>query len=461
MRKSQASLLLILLAIFCLAIQVTAQGSATGPNYKTTYVKLANGVPGLFYEPLAPGAKAQIAVYIMHSGNDYLTMTPCGELAKRGYRVLCANNTSSKSGFMSDIDEDKIVLNAKAGMVYLRHNPDVKKVVLLGHSGGGGLMAVYQNIAENGVKSCQGPEKLVKCPDSLAGLPAADGVMLLDSTFSQAVSTMVSIDPSPMHQGNGQLRDPAIDMFNPANGYDPKGSHYSEEFKMKFFTKQREAMNQLIAKAEERLALIQAGEGDFADDEPFLIHSNPSGNQLFQQDVSLWSHTRNPWPLLHPDGTVTTGIVHTVRVPTGGQSRTPSLVRGAVRTTVRSFLSTFAVRTTTDFGYDASTIHGIDFKSNYANTVGAVEGISVPLLQMGMTGSNEYFMAETAREHAKSPDKTLAYVEGATHDFAPCTKCALAQGKPADYYGDTVKTLFDYVDGWLSKPGRFIAETGK
>jgi hypothetical protein len=73
---------------------------------------------------------------------------------------------------------------------------------------------------------------------------------------------------------------------------------------------------------------------------------------------------------------------------------------------------------------------------------------------MGMTGSHEFFSAETFYEHAKSTDKTLAYVEGATHGFSPCTACAVAQGKPEDYYGDTVKTLFDYIDGWLSKPGR-------
>jgi hypothetical protein len=77
---------------------------------------------------------------------------------------------------------------------------------------------------------------------------------------------------------------------------------------------------------------------------------------------------------------------------------------------------------------------------------------------MGMTGSFEFFMAETVRGHAKSSDKTLAYVEGATHNFSPCKQCAVAKGLPEDYYGDTVKTLFDYVDGWLSKPGRFSTQ---
>ena len=70
---------------------------------------------------------------------------------------------------------------------------------------------------------------------------------------------------------------------------------------------------------------------------------------------------------------------------------------------------------------------------------------------MGMTGSHEYSSAETIRDHAKSADRTPAYVEGATHGFTPCTACAVAEGLPANYYGDIVKTTFDYIDGWLGK----------
>jgi hypothetical protein len=215
-------------------------------------------------------------------------------------------------------------------------------------------------------------------------------------------------------------------------------------------------MNQLIAKALDRLEKIKAGKGNYSDDEPFVI---PGGsfrdNRLFTQDMSLWAHTRNAWPLLHPDGTVTTEIIHSVRVPRGGENPTPNLSRGALTTSVRRFLSNFALRPTEKFGYDATSISGIDYTSGYATTVGSAEGITKPLLQMGMTGSHEYFMAETVREHAKSADKTLAYVEGATHNFTPCKPCAIAKGLPENYYGDTVKTLFDYIDGWLSKPGRF------
>jgi hypothetical protein len=47
--------------------------------------------------------------------------------------------------------------------------------------------------------------------------------------------------------------------------------------------------------------------------------------------------------------------------------------------------------------------------------------------------------------HLAAKDKTYVAVEGATHGFAPC--------KPE--YGNTTKRTFDYMDTWLSGPGRF------
>jgi len=432
--------------------------SAAQEPYKRSFVSLAPGVPGLLYEPVIPGLKAQIAIVAMHNRADYLTSNPsvpCAQLAQRGYRALCANTSTSKSGFVADDNIDKMLLNVKAAVAYLRSYPGVTRVVLFGHSGGGALMAAYQNIAENGVAACQGAEKLIKCPDTLGGMPAADGLMLIDSTFGESMS-LLHLDPSIVDEGSGQNIDSQLDMYNPANGFGSQGAHYSEQFKMRFLSAQRQRMDRLIAKAQQRLAKIAAGSGNYADDEPLIIPGySTRGGKLFATDLGLWSHTRRAWPLLHPDGSVTTEIVRSVRVPTFLTSTTPSYANGSLTTTVRTFLGTMAMRASAAYDYDASSIRGIDYNSSYENTVNSVEGITKPLLQMGMTGSFEYFMAETVREHARSADKTLAYVEGAVHGFTPCTQCALARGLPADHYGDTVKTLFDYIDAWLSKAGRF------
>ncbi len=54
--------------------------------------------------------------------------------------------------------------------------------------------------------------------------------------------------------------------------------------------------------------------------------------------------------------------------------------------------------------------------------------------------------------HTKSADKTLVYAEGATHGYPTCKKCEKTPGR----HGDTVKTRYDYADGWLSKSGQFL-----
>ncbi len=448
-----ASMVIAVLAL-CLSFPAMAD------EYKTRFVSLAPGVPGLLHEPTDPRGKAGIGVLVMHTNADYLRpfpANPCEQLAQRGYRVLCANTSASKSGFWNDGDIDKLLLNVKAGVVYLRADSAVHKVVLFGHSGGGAMMAAYQNIAENGLKACQGPEKLIKCSSALADMPAADGLMLIDSVLGGPVTTLWSLDPAVIDETDAQQLAPELDMFNPANGFKPGGSMYSGAFKERFFAQQGERMNRLIATAQQRLAVIEAGKGRFKDDEPMVIAgANGAHNKLNTQDLTLQARTVNAWPLLHANGSVTKEVIHSVRVPRVIQTTT-SLAGGGLTTTVRKFLNTWAIRTTKDYGYDATSIRGIDFTSSYANAIDSIAGINRPLLQVAMTGSHEFFASEFIRQYAKSTDKTLAYVEGAKHDFMPCTECAVAKGLPANQYGDTLKTLFDYIDTWLSTPERFIA----
>ena len=146
-----------------------------------------------------------------------------------------------------------------------------------------------------------------------------------------------------------------------------------------------------------------------------------------------------------------TEVVHTVRVPQNMESMTSSMTKGALATTVRNFLSTYAIRTSEDYGYDEDSVRGIEWTSTYSSPPGEVEGITVPLLAMGMTAHWEYLASETIYEHAKSADKTLVFVEGATHSYTTCKPCEKYPGQ----FGDTQKITYDYVDTWLSKPGRF------
>jgi hypothetical protein len=430
-----------------LSLVATGSQAAQDAPIKSTFVHLANGVPGVLYEPVTPGTKSQIGVFVMHGG-DYLAFSACTELSQRGYRVFCVNPSGGNL--------DKTLLEAKLAVAYLRAYPGIRKVVLFGHSGGATPMTAYQDIAENGVKACQGAEKIHKCPDTLAGLPKADGVILPDANFGNAEMTLFSIDPAVVSEDDGMTLNPDLDMYNPKNGFRPEGSNYSEAFIHKFLTAEGQRNNRIVKRAQDRLAVIEAHKGHYVDDEPFDIPGASQlapNNKLYSQDVRLLSHTQKPWTLVRSDGSTVTQIVHTVRPPEKiSGSLTDSMDRGTLRSTVRNYLVNSAIRVDADYGYDEDSIHGVEWTSTYASPPGNVEGISVPLLTMGMTGHWEYLAAETIYDHAKSADKSIAFVEGASHMYATCHECEKTPGQ----YGDTVKTLYDYIDAWLSKSGRFI-----
>jgi hypothetical protein len=210
------------------------------------------GVQSLLFEPVEPGEKSQIAVIVMHSDGDHLAPQAANELAKRGYRALGAA--------VSDRDNplDEKLLDVKAASDYLRQIPGVRKVITLGHSGGATLMSAYQNAAENGVQAFQGPEKLIKCSD-LGELSPADGVMLLDSNYGNGAMTLLSLDPAVTSEDSGKRLDPELDVFDPANGFNPRGSTYSDEFIRKYQKAQGERNNRLIEAALERLHAIESG----------------------------------------------------------------------------------------------------------------------------------------------------------------------------------------------------------
>lgn len=462
MQLGKASFLFaIILCFMPLLSQGQNMGSTTNqapnfadPSVKVTLLLLGRGVPGKLYEPVTKGDKTQIGVFVMHNSGDYLNFSACGELSKRGYTVLCANNSTAAAGENANIEA--VLQDVKLGVAYLRKYPGIRKVVLFGHSGGGAMMSAYQNIAENGLPACQGPEKLYKCSKQVAELPPADGIMLVDANWGLSTMTLFSLDAAVVSEDDGIKTNPDLNLFDPKVGYAPapSGADYSQQFIHNYQAAQGKRMNRLIQTAQERLAAIEAGKGHYADDEPFVVPGANMGiqdNRLFSEDIHLMSHTRKAWPLLLPDGSISNQVVHSVRVPENTSTHTESFRGSAAETTVRNFLETLAIRVTDDFGYDDTSVHGIDWSSSNTATPGNVRGIKVPLLTMGMTGHWEYLAAETIYENAESTDKSIAFVQGAQHTYIPCTKCEKTPGE----FGDTIKTLYDYADSWLSKPGRF------
>lgn len=399
------------------------------------------GIDAVLYSPLQK--KSDCGVIIMHSDSSYLSFSAGPELAARGYTALCAN--------VSDpgMPLDEKLTSVQLATAFLRAQEGIRKIVLLGHSGGATLMSCYQAVAENGPGIFQDERRIV--PMAFEGdLPAADALLLIDSNFGNGVMTLVSLDPGVTDEQSGLRTDPAFDAFAPANGFSKGGdTRYSDAFLEKFFAAQATRQSRLIACALERYQALLQHEGRFADDEPLIVPGGSQiapNNRLFPQDLHLLAHTQDAYDLLHGrDGSVTHEVIRSRRTARGDLYGTPLLGLGAMVTTVRTYLSSNCVRTLPGYGVREDGIEGIDYDSAYCCTPGNVRHIRCPLLIMGMTGGYECIASEVIARNAVSADKTVAFVEGGTHMIGTAHD---AEAYPGEF-GDAARTLYDHIASWL------------
>lgn len=387
--------------------------------------------------------KAHIGVFVMHSFSGYQNHTVCTALTQRGFTTLCADSilTRRKDGYYG---YEQHAPGIRAGINYLRSIgatatlPAISKVVIFGHSMGAPMMAFYQNVAENGAAmACQGPERIIPCVGAnLQNLPKADGVILFDAHLGDALATFTYVDPA-IHNNACEPRNPELDMFTSANGYNAAtdSATYSSQFKNAYTTGQairnqdliNEAVNLLRKKIEETGDLGQLG-----DDIPFAVVGSTDA-RLFRPDVSLLKRTKEKHVLLARDGTRPVQVIESVRPPSGRRRAALDCAGSTRSANVHVWLGARALRSTPGkYMQTEDDIAGVDYDSSATSTASAVKGVgrhpngnqaTTPLLIIANTG--HYFLRpdEIIYELAISKDKTLAFSEGAAHGGGPCAAC--------------------------------------
>src|SRR6266436_597985 len=375
----------------------------------------------------------------------------CGtDWANRGFMALCLNTRYFNNE--TAIRWETIILDIRAGINFIKTQPGITKVVLLGPSGGGPLVTFYQNVAENGPSVCQGSNKLVECDTkTLTGLPRADGIILNDGIPGYGVNPVKEINASVFNERRPDLVKPNLDPFDPKNGYNPNGSStYSDKFKAQYFAAQSERMNRLIDDALEKREEIEAGIYRYPDDDDFTIARGGGGGgagsaALRGLDLSLDCCTTKPAKLLKNDGTIVTQIVRSVRVANPGLADSnKTFDNGSRDLTLLGFLSLRAVRSTNSFD-------GVDISSNNNSTDYHLQNITVPLLVISSGG--HYFIpaGEKHYDAAKSQDKDFIVIEGAAHTGPECVPCESFPGQ----YANSLTNQMNYMRDWVNQPGRF------
>jgi pimeloyl-ACP methyl ester carboxylesterase len=396
---------------------------------------------GALYRPDS-GPTSPVAFLAIHRTSNFMNMIGNAELAKRGFITLGMNPRSDNNEAI--VNFENVALDIKQGVEYLRKQPGVRKVVLIGFSGGGPATSFYQAVAENGVSYCQGPGKLTQCPDSLKDLPKADGLFLLDAHPGNTINALRSLNPAVIDENDPSKLDPALDPFNPANGFNPNGhSVYAPDFLDRYFKAQAARMNRLIDKAQAMSADLAAGKTATTDDAPFIVYRNRA--RIMDFSMSVHPGSVRPHKLIRDDGSISVEPVRSVRVALAQNARLDrTLENGTMFLTLKSFLSANAIRA-------KDSMVDIDWCSSNNSTPCAVKRISVPLLIAAMGG--HYFIADNEIHYdlAASKDKDYVVIEGAVHGQTACEACSKVTGKS---YANATKNLYDYVAKWASA-GRF------
>jgi len=431
-RSSSMNRIVVILTAWGLAL-----ASPLFAQSNPTYIQFSPGtVKGALYRPDS-GPAPHVAVLLIHRTGNFLSHPATRELAKRGFMVLGMNPRSDNNEAAVDFEAN--ALDIKSGIEFLRKQPGITRVVLFGHSGGGPATSFFEAVAENGSSYCRGANKLNECDRSLDGLPKADGIILVDAHPGVSINGLRSLNPAVLDEHDPKKIDPALDPFNPANGYVDGAPRYSDAFKRKYFRAQADRMNRLIDAALAERRAMKAGTAPYPDDDAMVI-TRFEGARLMELDPSIHHSTLKPQKLLKNDGTIVTQIVESLRrAARGYDKRNASFNGGARIMTVHSFLSANAIRA-------KDSVDEIDWCSSNNSTRCAVEHISIPILITAMGA--HYFIrdSEIHFDAAASADKDFIVIEGATHGLTPCTACETTHGQ----YSNSQRNCFDYVARWIN-----------
>ncbi|MEQ5842972.1 alpha/beta hydrolase [Paraburkholderia acidicola] len=276
-----------------------------------------------------------------------------------------------------------------------------EQVVLLGYSGGGSVYSFYQSQA-----AAPAGQRIT---ETAAGdpfdlnrfeMPPADGMMFIAAHLGAGKTLLTEIDPSVTDEDDPLSIDPALDMYNPANGFKqpPEQSRYSAEFLTCYRAAQsaRVARIDAIARAhieEQRYFQAIARESDFSrlsvERQGFVLRRAVLGRfmRVYRTDAN------------------------------------PAVTDLRINPSSRSYGSLMALRpdlgnyTEQGFAKNLTPRAWLSLWSGHASRASVLDtlaGITVPTLVICYTGDNAIHPVHADAIYQASPakDKSIAYVDG-------------------------------------------------
>ena len=226
-----------------------------------------------------PGAR--VACIVIHPTSNFMGHYLLAPLAERGVAAFGLN--TRYMGNDSVLVLERAIQDLGAGVKWLRAQ-GFERVVLIGNSGGGALVSLYQAQAEHlDISTTPAGDPVALHADDL---PPADGIALCAAHLGRSRLMQNWIDPAMIEETDPVASDPALDMFNPANG-----PPYSAEFMQRYRAAQLARVARIEAWCRSRLRQLRSIP-DGPTDMAFVVHRTLADPRTL--DPSIDPNDRKP-----------------------------------------------------------------------------------------------------------------------------------------------------------------------
>jgi acetyl esterase/lipase len=167
---------------------------------------------GLFTRPVE-GPGPGTAFIATHYNVDFSEHYLAGPLARRGYGFLGWN--TRYRGNEAFFQLDQALIDIGVGVRWLRESAGIERIVLLGNSGGGSLMAAYQSQA---LQPNLPPPVGAPLAPEVESLTPGDAYVSLCAHRGRPEVLTDWLDPSVVDENDPVGTDATLSIFNPDNG---------------------------------------------------------------------------------------------------------------------------------------------------------------------------------------------------------------------------------------------------
>jgi pimeloyl-ACP methyl ester carboxylesterase len=393
-----------------------------------TSIKADDGVvtEGMLYT--IPAKKPRTVIVTMHPNDDrqrHYMLRPAAERGFAGYGMK--SRWSGEHGI-----HEQLLLDIAAAVRYLKKERGFERVVFTGQSGGGSLFAFYQSQAEMAPGERYRQTPAGDPPDlSKHEMIPGDGIVLLNANEGEGLHLTHHLDPSILDEADPFSIEPALDMYNPANGFKvgPESSRYTPEFTKRFREAQWARAERLTARARGyirernmyRAMLKQRGFEELPLEQRLVIEQRAEHLPvmvLYRSEADL-DYTDQ---LTRP----------TDREYGSNRSRRPDVFNLEPDARTRTIRPDVYL----------STMSG---PASHARLHENIRKVSVPTLVLAGTADRGTYLWEQEKTMAMAAakDKTIVKIEGADHAWNP------SGAKAGD--GKQKERMLEVLYGWVSK----------